>query len=65
MTLSLISSYKFLFLLWYTFITVCERGFLTVGTPVLIKMYGVEIGTHVIKILKSKKNLKLNFSFFI
>jgi hypothetical protein len=47
MTISLIATVKSLFLIWYTVITICERGFLTVGTPVLIKMYGVEIGTHV------------------
>ena len=47
-TFCFVSSNKLLFLIWYTVITVCERGFLTIGAPALIKIFGLYIGTNLI-----------------
>ena len=47
MTFPLVASNKLLFLIWYTVITICERGFLTVGPVILVILFGVEHGTNV------------------
>ena len=47
-------------MIWYTMITICERGFLTIGPPILIKLFGVDSGSHVFfKIIICKNLIKM------
>lgn len=43
--LPFVSSDRFGFMVCYTMLTVCERGFLTIGPPILVKIFGIEHGT--------------------
>ena len=64
-TLPLVATNKLCFLIWYSIITVCERGFLTVGPPILIILYGLEDGTKVniyIYLFKAYSSLLGGFS---
>lgn len=48
LSLPFVSEHRSTFMIWYTMITICERGFLTIGPPILIKLFGVDSGSHLI-----------------
>ena len=49
-TLPLVSKSAICFLIWFTALGTCERGLYAIVAPILIKLYGLKIGSKLFPI---------------